>query len=462
MAIDYVIRMKIRSINPATEQLNGEFETLDWPGVKKAVKDSREAFEEWRRLDVSERAGYLRKLASALRSNAQDYGRCMTIEMGKPIKSSIGEVEKCAWAADVYADSAKRWLEDEQVEAGARKSFITPQPLGVILSIMPWNFPFWQALRFGIPALAAGNTSILRHSNTVPMCAMKIGDAFTKAGFPDGVFEVTITDHDAVARLIRGNLVDGVSLTGSVEAGRRVAALAGRHIKKFVLELGGSDPFIVLGDAKLESVCPMAVEARLINSGQSCIAAKRFIVVKDIAEEFSRRFVELMQAKAVGDPMDTKTEVGPMASRQQVETLESQVGRSVAMGAKVECGGHRMPGKGYFFEPTVVTHVRPGMPVLNEELFGPVAPIIAVKDEADAVRIANRSRLGLGASVWTSDTAKGEELARKIEAGVVYVNGIVASDPRLPFGGVKDSGIGRELSRYGLLEFTNIKTVVVK
>ena len=454
--------MIIKSLNPATESVNREFETFSRDAVLERCKAAQRAFAQWSAVEVDDRAAMMRKLAAVLRQKSRDYGRIMTLEMGKPIRQAVAEVEKCAFAADVYAESAKRWLADEIVDAGFRKSFVTPQPLGVILSIMPWNFPFWQAMRFGIPALTAGNVSILRHSNVCPMSSLAIEESFRLAGFPDGVFSSIITDHDEVKRLVRSRYISGVSLTGSVEAGRSVAALAGKNIKKFVLELGGSDAFIVLDDADPQTAGQKAAEGRMINSGQSCIAAKRFIVARQIADEFTKAFVASTERLKVGDPLEESTDIGPMASRQQVETLDAQVKESISQGAKIETGGHRLEGRGYFYQPTVVTAVRGSMPLLKQEVFGPVGPVVVARNDDDALRIANSSQFGLGASVWTSDPEKGERMARRIEAGLVYVNGIVASDPRFPFGGIKQSGIGRELSRHGLLEFTNIKSVIIK
>jgi acyl-CoA reductase-like NAD-dependent aldehyde dehydrogenase len=456
--------MRIQSINPATESVNKEFDALTKDQVRDAAKNSRKAFKSWSASDISERAGLLSRLSATLKQKSREYGRLMTVEMGKPIKQSVSEVEKCAWAAEVFAENAERWLADEQIETDYRKASVVHQPLGVILGIMPWNFPFWQAMRFAIPALAAGNTAILRHSNVCPMSALAIEESFRLSGFPDSTFQTIISDHDAVGMLVRGRgMVDGVSLTGSVEAGKRIGALAGKNIKKLVLELGGSDPFIVLDDADLSATCRGACDGRMINSGQSCICSKRFIVVRERAEEFTNGLAEQMRSQKIGDPLDESTAVGPLANAQQLQSVERQVNESVAMGASVLCGGKRasVNGKGFFYEPTVLSGVRPNMPVAKEEVFGPVAPVIVVRNEKEAIRLANSSRFGLGASVWTSDMERGERVARLIESGQVFVNHIVVSDPRLPFGGVKESGVGRELSRYGILEFTNAKSIVV-
>lgn len=453
--------MKIQSTNPATEQVNKEFEIYSKEQVNGICRNSQKAFVEWRALDLSSRKEYLLKLSSVLKEKSKEYGKIITVEMGKPLKQSVSEVEKCAWAAEVYAQNAEKWLEDEPVDTGLKKSFIAHEPLGVILSVMPWNFPFWQAMRFAIPALTVGNCSVLRHSNTVPMSALAIEESFGLAGFPENVFRTIITDHDEVKRLIRSPLIDGVSLTGSVDAGRNIGGLAGKNIKKFVLELGGSDPFIVLDDADIELSCKGATDGRLVNSGQSCICSKRFIVVKKVADQFTRGFTKLMESQRVGDPMDMNTDVGPLANRQQLEKLESQVRASVEEGATIATGGKRVEGRGFFYKPTVMTNVKSNMTVAKEEVFGPVAPIIVVRNEKEALRVANNSKFGLGGSVWTRDIERGERFAREIEAGIIYVNSIVKSDPRVPFGGVKQSGIGRELSRYGLLEFTNTKSILI-
>jgi acyl-CoA reductase-like NAD-dependent aldehyde dehydrogenase len=453
--------MKISSVNPATGEVNKEFDTITTSQVKQVAKKAHAAFEKWSALDLSERIALMSKLSATLKQKSNEYGRLMTVEMGKPIKQSITEVEKCAFGADTYVQNAEKWLADEPIQTEAKRTFIVHQPLGVILGVMPWNFPFWQAMRFAIPALTAGNTAILRHSNVCPMSALAIEESFRLSGFPDGVFQTIITDHDEVKRLIKNPLISGVSLTGSLGAGRKVGEAAGKNIKKFVLELGGSDPFIVLEDAEMEMTAKGAVEGRLVNSGQSCICSKRFIVVKEVADEFTRRFAELMKLQKVGDPLDMNTNVGPLADKQQIDILEKQVNDSVAMGAKILCGGHRVPGNGYFFEPTVLAETKPNMPVLKEEVFGPVAAVVVVKNEKDAIKMANKSKLGLGGSVWSKDTDHAERVARQLQTGMVAVNAVLRSDPRIPFGGVKESGIGRELSRYGLLEFTNAKAIII-
>lgn len=453
--------MEIQSINPATETVNQTFETLTDTETFQICKNARKAFHAWKKIPIAKRCDYLKKLAAVLKSKKNEYGKLITLEMGKPIQQSIAEIEKCAWAADFFAEQAESWLADEIIKTEAKKSFIAYEPLGVILSIMPWNFPFWQLIRFAVPALAAGNVSILRHSNSVPMCAMAIEEAFQLAGFPEHVFKTIITDHPVIKKIIRRNAVDGVSLTGSIAAGKIIGELSGKYIKKFVLELGGSDPFIVLKDADIDTAAAGAVEGRNVNSGQSCVASKRFIVVKEVADEFIQKFIEKMRALKIGDPLDSTVQTGPLANQHQLDLLEDQVKRSVAMGAQIAIGGKKLSSPGYFFEPTVITHVKKNMPVFKEEVFGPVAPVMIVNNEKAAIKLANDSMLGLGSSLWTSDLNNAENVARQIESGLVFINSIVKSDPRLPFGGIKQSGIGRELSRHGMLEFVNIKSIVI-
>lgn len=424
------------------------------------AKKARLAFEiKWVKSSVKERADYLRELANALRKKRKEYSTLITSEMGKPISQSEAEVEKCAWTAEVYAENGEAWLSDELAETDAKLSYVTLQPLGVVLSIMPWNFPFWQAFRFAIPAILAGNASLLRHSNVCPGSSLAIEESFHNAGFPEGVFVSVITAHEAVQRLIQSDFIQGVSLTGSVQAGQQVGELAARNLKKFVLELGGSDPFIVLDDANIQMAAKVGAEARLISSGQSCIAAKRFIVVKSVAPEFNDAFVRQMERKRMGDPMDPKTDVGPLVNKQQVHTLDAQVKDAVAKGAKILLGGKPRDGPGTYYEPTVLSKVNLKMEVMREEVFGPVAPIYVASDEREAIEVANDSDFGLGASLWTSNASKARSLSTKIQAGVVFVNALVKSDPRMPFGGIRRSGTGRELSKYGLREFVNVKSI---
>jgi len=377
------------------------------------------------------------------------------------LTEALGEVEKCAWLCDHYAEHAPGWLADEEVAVDGLRHRVVYQPLGVVLSIMPWNYPFWQALRFGVPTLAAGNASLLKHASNVTGCGLAIAEAFARAGFPEGLFATVVADHGTVAELIARDEVRGVSLTGSTGAGERIAELAGRHLKKVVLELGGSDPFIVLEDADLDFAARGAVTGRMLCTGQSCIASKRFIVVREVADAFAERFAGLMSELRVGDPLDPATQVGTIVNRQELETLEAQLADAVDRGATVLTGGARLPGAGWFLPPTVVTGVTPDMRLAREEVFGPIAPVLVVEDAEEAVALANDSEFGLGGSVWTADIDRGEALARRLEAGTVFVNSFVKSDPRMPFGGVKKSGLGRELARFGLREFTNIQGVNV-
>lgn len=450
-----------KTINPATEEVTAEHEIMPKEDVLSIAEQSELAFRQWKDMDISTRASYFRRLAQILRHNRDKYAKLMTIEMGKPIKQSLTEVEKCAWTAEVYADNAAKWLEEESVEADGKKHIVACEPIGTILSIMPWNFPFWQAFRFGIPTIIAGNTSVLKHSNIVPQCAFAIEESFREAGFPENVFRTIISDHETIAHLIKSDIIQGVSLTGSTYAGARIAELAGKSLKKVVLELGGSDPFIVFEDADIEFAAKNAVTGRTINSGQSCIASKRFIVDKKIAREFSEIFTSQMARLKVGDPMLMETDVGPLVNEDQVEQIEEQVNDSVKNGARILTGGKRLDGKGFFYMPTVLADVKASMKVAKEEVFGPVAPIILANDDKEAVDIANSSEYGLGASIWTKDEGKALKIARKIEAGCVFINSVVKSDPRMPFGGVKKSGIGRELSKYGLREFVNVKGINV-
>lgn len=452
---------KMVSINPATGDVNREFELYSQERINESIKKSTNAFSDWKRMDVSERGRHLINAARVLRRRKQELGEIITMEMGKPIKESIPEVEKCAWALEYFAENAERFLEPHIVETDAKKAYVSFEPRGTILCIMPWNFPFWQALRFAAPALSGGNVVLLKHSSYVPLCALEIEKVFSDAGFPEGIFQTLLIDGSTASSLIKRKEIDAVSLTGSVSAGQKVAEVCAHNLKKFVLELGGSDPFIVLEDADIEQAAKIAVLSRFQDAGQSCIAAKRFIVVQSIAKEFTSRFVEITSKLKVGDPMNPDTEMGPLVRKEQIQIIEDQVRDSLSKGAKVLLEGGRLPGNGYFYSPVILTDVTKEMKVINEETFGPVAPVIPVKDEAEAIRIANDSELGLGASLWTKDTNKGIRLSRKLEAGVVVINSLVKSDPRLPFGGIKKSGIGRELSKFGLYEFMNIKSVSV-
>ena len=449
--------MRYQTVNPATCQIIDTYETMTTEELWTVVERADDVYRDWRKLSPRERAPFFSKLGAVLREKRDVYAKLMTIEMGKPIREARAEVEKCAWLSDIYADNAERWLEEEIVEADGIEHRVVFEPLGVILSIMPWNFPFWQALRFAVPGILAGNASILKHASNVPQCAFAIEDAFTRAGFPDHVFTAVLADHLGVAALIESDRIQGVSLTGSTGAGARIAEEAGKNLKKVVLELGGSDPFIVLDDADIEFTATNAAKGRMLNTGQSCIAAKRFIVIRSVAESFSRRFAELMGSLVVGDPMDEHTEVGAIVSEDALNELVTQLGQAVDLGATILTGGKRLDRPGFFLQPTVVIDTTPEMRIVREEVFGPIAPIIVVEDEDEAVSIANATEFGLGGSVWTRDLKRGAELARRLDSGTVFVNSIVKSDPRMPFGGVKKSGIGRELSKYGLREFVNVK-----
>ena len=453
----------LRSIDPANGRELATFPELDAAGIEEAVDRAWSSRHAWRDAGFNLRTAILRSAAGVLRAEKPRFAALMTSEMGKPIVEAEAEVEKCAWTATWIADNAARLLADEPIESTATKSYVRFQPLGVILAVMPWNFPFWQAFRAALPALAAGNVMLLKHASNVPQCAVAIEDVFREAGVPKGVFQTLLIGSGAIEGILTDRRVAGVTLTGSEAAGAQVAATAGKALKKSVLELGGSDPFIVLADADVKTAATVACRARNQNNGQSCIAAKRFIVAEPIADEFEELFTSAVAALKVGDPMDRANQVGPLARADLIDDLERQVKESVKKGARVLTGGKRLdkgPG-GYFFEPTVLAGVRPGMPVYHEETFGPVAAVIRVRDAEEALRVANDSEFGLGASVWTNDVERGEMLAERVEAGLVFVNGMVSSDARLPFGGVKRSGYGRELSSYGIREFTNIQTVWV-
>ena len=452
--------MKIQTINPATEEPINEYELMTKEEVFSIAKKSRDAFLEWKTTDISERAVFLRNSADILRQKKNEFAELITQEMGKPIKQSISEIEKCALTCEVYADNSEKWLHPEQIHADGKKHFVRYEPLGVIVSIMPWNFPFWQAFRFAAPVLMAGNTSILKHASNVTGCSLAIESVFQEAGLED-VFHSVIAKHDSVNELIASDLTAGVSLTGSVSAGQKVASIAGANLKKVVMELGGSDPFIVLEDADIDKAAKIGVQSRLINNGQSCIAAKRFIVVEKIADSFTEKFVEHTKKIIVGEPMDMNTDVGPLANTQQRQEVESQLNDSIKSGAMLLYGGKKLERKGYFFEPAVLSDINENMRIFREEVFGPVAPIIVVKNEDEAIQTANNSEFGLGSAIWTSDEERALNIAKRIDSGAVFINGIVKSDARVPFGGIKKSGIGRELGSFGLKEFTNVKAVNV-
>jgi succinate-semialdehyde dehydrogenase/glutarate-semialdehyde dehydrogenase len=451
--------MSIQTINPATSEVIESFEPFSANQVDDALEQARQAFRQWRECSFAERGGHLRQVASALRARKAELARLMTTEMGKPITESEAEVEKCAWTCEHFAEYAEQFLQNESIATNATASYVQFVPLGVVLAVMPWNYPLWQVFRFAAPGLMAGNTVVLKHASNVSRSALEIERLFRDAGAPEGVFRTVLVPGSEVERLIADPRVAAVTLTGSTPAGQSVAAAAGRAIKKAVLELGGSDAFIVLGDADLAGAAAMATRARFQNSGQSCIAAKRFIVVEAVAEEFERTFVDEARKLKVGDPLDRATQVGPVARDDLREALADQVRRSVEMGAQVALGGESLPGKGCFYAPTILTRVTPDMPVFREETFGPAAAVIRARDAEDAIALANDSDFGLGGNLWTRDLEHARRLARRLESGAVFINGMTASDPRLPFGGVKSSGYGRELSVFGIREFVNVQTI---
>ncbi len=448
----------IKTINPATGEILREYKPISKEQAASAVKKARNIFKEWKQ-DIGRRADFLYDFASELRKNKENLAKVATNEMGKAIRESRSEVEKCAWVMEYFADNGKTFTNDEAVNTDARKSFISFEPIGVIASIMPWNFPYWQALRFAAPPLILGNTIALKPASATMQCGIEIEEAFRRVGLPDGVFQTLVGDSSLAEYVIDLDDVSAVTFTGSVPVGAKVAQKASSHIKKCVLELGGSDPFVVCDDADIDKASAGAVKGRFINCGQSCIASKRFFVVKNVADEFIEKFVQKTENLKVGDPLSDDTEVGPLVNQAALENIEAIVKETIKEGGDLLTGGERMKSKGYFYKPTVIKNISPTMRIAQEEVFGPVAPITVVNDNIEAINLANDSQYGLGASIWTRDIDKAEKLSRMIESGVVSVNNIVASDPRVPFGGVKKSGFGRELSRYGMLEFANVKSI---
>ncbi|MCG3201985.1 MAG: Succinate semialdehyde dehydrogenase [NAD(P)+] Sad [Gammaproteobacteria bacterium] len=454
--------MKFETVNPATGERLQSYPFLSEGELQDALAEASAASARWRATPIAERAVPMRRAGEVLRTRRDEFAAIIATEMGKLVREARGEIEKCAWVCEYYADEAARMLGDEEVATDASRSYVAYQPLGVVLAIMPWNFPFWQAFRFAAPGVMAGNCGLLKHAPNVPRCALAIEEVFTQAGFPRGVFRSLFIDTEQTGRIIDDPRVRGVTLTGSEAAGRKVAQRAGAALKKVVLELGGSDPFIVLEDADLDLAVSTAVTARYMNAGQSCIAAKRFIVTRGIADEFLARFKAGVEHLRPGDPMQESTTLAPMARADLRDGLHAQVRDSLSKGALAVTGCEPLAGPGWYYAPSILDRVTPGVRAYEEELFGPVAIVIRVEDESEAVRVANGSRYGLGGSVWTRDAARGERVARGLESGMTFVNGLVKSDPRLPFGGVKASGFGRECSSHGIREFTNVKTVWIR
>jgi succinate-semialdehyde dehydrogenase/glutarate-semialdehyde dehydrogenase len=455
--------MLLKSFNPAKEEANKSYPAHQLDEVDNILDNSVKAFSNWKRTGFDERAKLLRNAASILTSKKESLAQIITIEMGKHIRESRAEIEKCAWVCEYYAENGAAFLEKEVVATGASESYVLYRPLGTILAIMPWNFPFWQVFRFAAPALMGGNTGLLKHASNVPGCAMAIEDIFKDAGFPENVFRSILIPSSRIDMVIKDKRVKAVTLTGSTPAGKSVAVLSGKYLKKTVLELGGSDPYIILEDADLEQAVNACVTGRLLNAGQSCIGAKRFVIVEDVYDRFEEMFLEKMKQARYGDPFDESVDYGPLARNNLREELQVQVDMSVEKGAKLLTGGEIPEITGYYYPPTVLSNVKPGMPAYHDELFGPVASLIKAKDEADAVRIANDTSFGLGGAVFTRDLERGRRIAEfELEAGSCFVNDFVRSDPRLPFGGIKGSGYGRELSHFGLKEFQNIKTVYIR
>ena len=453
--------MGITTINPTTGETLKTFAELTNEQIETKLQLAASTFKTQRQASFADRARSMTRAAEILEHEKQEFGKLMTIEMGKPIKAAIGEAEKCAWVCRYYAENAERHLADEIVQTNAKQSYVRFQPLGPVLAVMPWNFPFWQVFRFAAPALMAGNVGLLKHASNVPQCALAIEDIFRRAGFPEGAFQTLLIGSKKVEDILNDPRVVAATLTGSEPAGSSVASICGKQIKKTVLELGGSDPFIVMPSANLAEAVTTAVKARTINNGQSCIAAKRFIVAAEIYDQFERGFVDQMKSLTVGDPLEEKTDIGPLATPQIVSDLDEQVKKAVASGGRVLTGGTRINRPGNFYEPTVIVDLDPAAPVSCEEMFGPVATLFRVNNIDEAIRLANATPFGLGAAAWTNNAEEQRRFIDEIEAGSVFINGMVASDPRLPFGGVKHSGYGRELAEFGIREFVNIKTVSI-
>ena len=448
---------ELTTVNPTTEEILKKYAIMTKDNVSMFVKKARDAYKEWEK-DLDKRIDSLYHVANELRKNKENLSRTATNEMGKAIKEARAEIDKCVWAVEYFADNGKNFIHDESFNTDARKSIIKFEPLGVIASIMPWNFPYWQALRFAAPSLIAGNTIVLKPASATMQCGIEIEKTFDKAGLSEGIFKTVIGDS-SVAEILVDSDVNAVTFTGSVPVGAKVAQRATSQLKKTVLELGGSDPFIVCADADIEKASTGAVKGRFINCGQSCIASKRFIVVKNIANEFIEKFIQNTEKLKVGDPSSDDTDIGPLVNSKALKNIDAQVNDSIKEGAEVVTGGEQIGSKGYFYKPTILGNTTPNMRIVNEEVFGPVAPILIAENEKEAIKLANDSEFGLGASIWTQDLENAEILSNIIKSGIVSVNNVVVSDPRVPFGGIKKSGFGRELSRYGMLEFVNIKSI---
>ncbi len=453
--------MEFQTLNPATEELIKTYELIDNEELERKIDKAHDAFLSWHKFTYEQREKMMNQLADVLEADKKMHAQSITKEMGKPIAQSVGEIEKCAFVCRYYAQNAKSFLQEQFKNLKNKDSYITFEPLGVIYGIMPWNFPYWQFFRYAAPAIMAGNTTLLKHAPNVPECALNIDKLFSKAGFPESVFQSLFIDYEQSNQVIAHPAVKGVTLTGSDGAGSAVASEAGKHIKKTVLELGGSDPFIVLNDANLEEAAKEAATARMQNSGQSCIAAKRFIIEKGVADSFTNKFLTQIRNLKVGNPEDKNNYLGPLARKDLLSNLERQVNESVNAGAKVLIGGSKPEGQGYYYNPTVITNVKPNMPAYHEELFGPVAALFVVENQEEAIELANDTQYGLGAAIWSGDIEKAKLVGRAIETGTIAINGMVKSDPHIPFGGVKKSGYGRELSEFGIKEFLNVKTVNV-
>ena len=451
--------MHIRNINPATEEIIYEYETMSDSSIQSIAEQCSETYSHWKSTDLEQRVKLLPALSSALRKNKTRYAGLVTAEMGKSISEAEAEVEKCAWTADVYAEKAQEWLADETGSADGAEHYVMYEPLGIVLAVMPWNYPFWQILRTAIPIITVGNTVMLKHASNVPQSALACEEAFREAGYPENILRTVFAEHDSVDRLLASPLVQGLTLTGSTAAGKKIGRVAGENVKKMVLELGGSDPYIVMEDADIEAAVSSAVKGRFQNCGQSCIAAKRFIVHESIAGEFTEAFAAAAEKLKVGDPALPETEMGPMVSRKAMEEIDGQKQDALDKGAALVTGGERLNRTGWFYPPTVLANIDESMRVFSEETFGPLGVILTFSDEAEALRYANITNYGLGGSIWTRDLGRGRKLAARLECGTVFINSITKSDPRMPLGGVKESGVGRELGKYGIREFTNRKAV---